>query len=409
MVKKKNILISCYACSPYRGSEPGMGWNFVEHLSKYHSLDVIVEQDKWEKDINKELSNRPHLKKNLSFHFIRKRRNRWLRKIWPPSYYWYYAQWQKKAYKLALMLDREKNFDLIHQLNMVGFREPGYLWKIDKPFVWGPIGGFENIPLSLLPILGFRGGLFFLFRNIINKYHSNFLRRPKKAAKRINTKLIAATPENGDHIKKYLKSNSQILTEVGIKKLNINNIQKRESKSPIQIIWSGLHIHRKALNILLYALAYTEDVDYQLHILGEGVLTNSWKKLAIKLGVNKNCRWYGWQDLEASYSIMQNGHLFCITSVYDLTSTVILEALSFGLPVVCLNRYGFKHVITDDCGFKINSLRKNNIIKSFSENITYLYNNENIRQAMAISAKNRAKEFTWDNKIKKLNKIYDSF
>ena len=33
------ILVNCYACSPYKGSEPGMGWNFVKGLSKYHELN----------------------------------------------------------------------------------------------------------------------------------------------------------------------------------------------------------------------------------------------------------------------------------------------------------------------------------------------------------------------------------
>ena len=38
---------------------------------------------------------------------------------------------------------REFNFeiDLIHQLTSISFREPGFLWRLDKPFVWGPISG----------------------------------------------------------------------------------------------------------------------------------------------------------------------------------------------------------------------------------------------------------------------------
>ena len=34
---------------------------------------------------------------------------------------------------------------------MIGFREPGYLWKIEeKPFVWGPIGGLKQFPEAYL-------------------------------------------------------------------------------------------------------------------------------------------------------------------------------------------------------------------------------------------------------------------
>ena len=35
---------------------------------------------------------------------------------------------------LGLKLDKKENFDIVHQLNMVGYREPGYLWKIDFQF-----------------------------------------------------------------------------------------------------------------------------------------------------------------------------------------------------------------------------------------------------------------------------------
>ena len=54
-MKKLKILISCYACSPYRGSEPGMGWGFVKGISQFHEVHVITEQEKWEEEINKYL------------------------------------------------------------------------------------------------------------------------------------------------------------------------------------------------------------------------------------------------------------------------------------------------------------------------------------------------------------------
>ena len=60
MNKKLKILISCYACSPKRGSEPGMGWSFVNGLSKQHEVHVIVEKEKWKKDILEQLSKTPN-------------------------------------------------------------------------------------------------------------------------------------------------------------------------------------------------------------------------------------------------------------------------------------------------------------------------------------------------------------
>ena len=93
MPKKLKILVSAYACAPNKGSEPGMGWNFVTGLANFHELHVIVEKRKWEQPILEYLKVYPELKANLRFYFIDKTRNKWLRKLWPPSYYWFYKVW----------------------------------------------------------------------------------------------------------------------------------------------------------------------------------------------------------------------------------------------------------------------------------------------------------------------------
>src|SRR5690606_33474414 len=133
--------LCAYACSPYKGSEPGVGWGFVRALARRHDLSVIVEEEKFRADIERYLADDPEFARNVRFHFIAKRRNRLLRKFWPPSYYWYYRRWHRDALELARRLHGAVRFDLAHQLTMVGFREPGYLWQLGIPFVWGPVGG----------------------------------------------------------------------------------------------------------------------------------------------------------------------------------------------------------------------------------------------------------------------------
>ena len=85
------ILVSCYACTPYKGSEPGMGWKFVNSLSKYHELYVITET-KFKPDLERYFSEHPENQSRFHFFFIQKDRHKKLRKIWPPSYYWFYRK-----------------------------------------------------------------------------------------------------------------------------------------------------------------------------------------------------------------------------------------------------------------------------------------------------------------------------
>ena len=408
MQKKYKILVSAYACSPNQGSEPGMGWNFVVGLSRYHEVHVITEKIKWERDIELILKMNPVLKQNLKVYFIEKKRRKKLRKIWPPSYYWYYKTWQKKAYKLAVELDKKQSFDLFHQLNMVGYREPGYLWKFKRPFVWGPIGGMENSPWRFLPSLGIRGFVFYTFRNIINLYQRYFSRRVTSAFGSNNARFLAASPEIKRIIVKTWKVDSEILTEVGQEELVHTFLAAKRSSSeePLKIVWSGQHTSGKNLPLLLYALCKA-DFLYELHVLGKGPMTNNWKILAKKLGVDKFIIWYGWLEKQVAMDIMNVGHVFCITSISDMTSTVTLEALSYGLPIVCLDHCGFSHVVTEECGIKIPVDNPKKAADNFLKALKRLFNDEGKRQELSYGALNRALNYSWSNKIEKVNKMYN--
>lgn len=248
---RKKVLVSVYACSPYRGSEPGMGWNFLKAISHEHEVWAIVEEEKWKLDIEKYLAEHPDEMKNIHWFFIHKPRARLLRKIWPPSYYWFYRIWQWRAYKKACELHLEVNFDLVHQLNMVSFREPGYLWKMGVPFVWGPVGGLGYTDWRLLPLLGFVGALEFVARNVINWLHAHLLQRPRIAARKAAATggLIAATDENRREMKKLWGVDSSVICEIGI-----HSTSACASEGRMRIAWSGVFEHRKALPILLHAL-----------------------------------------------------------------------------------------------------------------------------------------------------------
>ncbi len=409
MHKKLKVLVSAYACSPNHGSEPGMGWNFVFGLSKIHEIHVITEKLKWESEIEQFLTENRQFKKNLHFYFIEKKRKKKLRKIWPPSYYWLYKIWQKEAYNLAVNLDEKENFDIIHQLNMVGFREPGYLWKINKPFVWGPIGGLENSPWRFLPSLGLKGFVFYLGRNVFNFFQRNFSLRAKQAAKRPNSILIAATPGNQKWIKELWHVNAQIICEVGQEtNQSLFEIASRTNDdAALKIVWSGQHTPGKNLTLLLNALKVIR-FPYELHILGNGVMTTKWQNLAEKIGINKNCNWHGWLEREKAIEIMQTGHVMCITSISDLTSTVTLEALSYGLPIICLDHCGFSHVVTEACGIKIPVESPIIVSEKIAKSLQILHENESFRQKLSLGAMERAMEFSWDKKMTQLNSIYNS-
>jgi len=408
MARRLKILVSAYACSPIRGSEPGMGWGFIRALAKYHDLWVIVEQEKFHEEVENGLKDYPEFKENVNFYFISKKRHRLLRKIWPPSYYWFYREWQREALKLSRELCGQVQFDLVHQLNMVGFREPGYLWQLDLPFVWGPIGGVVQMPVKFLPSLGWYGFFYYLGRNIVNWMQSRFLLRPKLAARRAGSGLISATTDTAVMVEKLWGMKSRVLCEISLPDnvattYTVRNIELE----PLRLVWNAGHFPRKALPILLRSLASLPDnVKWSLDILGQGRETIKWQKLAQVLGVNDGCEWHGWVRRDVVLQVMSKGHLMVISSLQDLTSTVTIEALSQGLPIVCLDHCGFSDVVTDACGIKIPVTDMNGVVKGMADAITLLAADEVLRREMAAGALERAVKYGWDNKAHQLTEIY---
>ena len=309
-----------------------------------------------------------------------------------------YTLWLKDAYQLARQLHQEEAFELAHQLTYVGFRFPGRLWKLGVPFVWGPVGGLENTPWRFLPVLGWKGAVYYAGRNLVNSLQKLTLRSSRKAFHKADV-VIAATSGIQKEIKRCYGVDSQVICEVSPPDVAVESIGSRAADETLRIIWSGEHLPGKALPLLLNALARVSgDIPWRLDILGEGPSGVAWKQLVDKLAISEHCHWHGRLSRIDALTRMKKGHVFVITSLKDLTSTVLLEALSLGLPVVCPDHCGFADVVDSSCGIKIPMNSPAGLTQGIGEAIQQLGADEALRQSLAQGALRRADEFSWQKK-----------
>jgi glycosyltransferase involved in cell wall biosynthesis len=405
---QSRLLTCAYACNPYRGSEPGVGWGWVNMIARFGETWVLTDAANRE-DIERETSRDPSRYENL--HFIYIPRTRWLRaeKFWPPAYLWTYRLWQREAYKLGCELHDKIGFSLVHVVTYVGFRVPGPFWKMDIPLVWGPIGGLENTPWRLLPAMGVGGAIHYGCRNVINTLHKLLLREPKQAFAKARGAIIAATSGIQREIERWYGEKSVVICEVGAPPTAADHYALREPGRNLRICWSGAHLPGKGLPLLLHALAkLPADASWEVSILGEGPCTTKWKRLARRLGIDARCTWTGNLSREGALETMGRSHVFVITSLKDLTSTVLLEALSRGLPVICPNHCGFADVVNDQCGVRLPIGSPRELIEQLELAILWLLAEEGIRRGLAAGALMRSLEFSWDAKASQLQPIYES-
>ncbi len=403
--RRLKVLLGCYACDPGYGSEPGMGWNFVSNIAKHHDVHAIVEEGEFKETLTKFAAEHPEKVQNITFHFVRRTHHETLRKFWPPSYYWFYRSWHRRAYKLAKELDNKENFDIVHQVTISGFREPGFLWKLGKPFIWGPLGGFTDTPWCLLGSLGLGGALHFAVRNVLNGIQKRF-GLSCRAAARHSAAILTSTTKAVEEIKRFWGREAVLMNEVGLETGHTTyQPQDHEPGTPLRICWAGEHIPRKALDLLLHALPHCKE-KMELHVLSKGPRMEAWKQLTHKLGLDNIVAFHGFVPREEAFRIMSSSHVFCITSVREDTSTVVFEAFRYGLPIIAMDHCGFSTVIDETSGIKIPINSRNQVISDYARHLDTLATDENYRQALSAGALKRCQHFTWDAKMEVLNKIY---
>ena len=212
------ILINAYACSPGMGSEPGMAWNWVSNLAKFCELYIITEGEFREK-IEAVV---PTLKQGKNMHFYYNpvydeiRKMCWNQGDW--RFYKYYKEWQWKTYLLAKDICLREQIDVLHQLNMIGFREPGYLWKLSKetdiPFVWGPVDAKDKFPVAYLQGASLKTKLFVRLKNVLTVYQLKHSKRVRNAVKQASA-IFSASSNSKVSFAKYFNIDSPLLNETG--------------------------------------------------------------------------------------------------------------------------------------------------------------------------------------------------
>lgn len=417
MSKKKHILVLAYMLSPYKGSEFSVAWNYVTEMSKDNNLTVLYgisgkhmgdceEMETFIKDNPISGVNLIAIKPNRianALNFLNKH------DIFVYTFYYAYKVWQKLAYHKALELMKSNHFDLVHYVGMIGYREPGYLWKLGLPYVWGPVSGTNNAPLQLMKRMPLSGKLKQLFRNFANTLQFRFSSRLKDALKSTDI-LLTATSENHDKFLSIHKKDSICIPEnaiIGDISLNLN---KFIATNKYRLIVVGTLDARKSVGILLEAISvmkYRNKI--QLDIVGDGPLRSILEKQAKQFKINDIINWYGFLPRAKAVELFDSAHLHVITSISEGNPTTIWEAMTHGVPTLSFDHCGMHDTLSDSCGILIpikDTYEKN--IGTIASTLDHMIENPEKFKELASNTISRAQLNTWQLRRLFLNNLYST-
>lgn len=406
-MKKKKILLSAYACEPNKGSEPGVGWNWAIQLSKMgHNVTIVTRRNN-KKMIEENLNEFIPLKKENFYYFDLPNIIQKIKKKIPGGIHFYYYLWQYFIYKKLKKESFINEIEIIHHITFGVFRIPSFLWKFNKKFIFGPVGGYELMPKGIFKELSLTNMVIESLRILSNFFFIKFDKNLKKCVENSNFFFVKST-ETKKNLKKIYNKKIIQKFEIGTG-TNFYFKRKKHNKSRIKILYVGRLLYWKGVDILIDAfnLAIKKNVGLTLTICGKGEEIKRLKKKSYELKINNKTKFI--TSKNSKIRKIYNSHdLLVFPSSHDSSGNVLLEALSSSMPVICLDTGGPADIINDTCGIKIpvkNKYNKDFYIKKISREIVKLCKDKKRYDKLSEGAFVRAKSLAWKKVVDNVYKV----
>lgn len=320
------------------------------------------------------------------------------KKIFVYAFYLAYNLWQRDCYKKGKHICSQKKFDLIHFLGPIGYREPGYLWKLRLPYLWGPVGGMDNISPEFMRAMPWQGRIKSEFRNLLNLMQLNYSRRVRKVFQHADV-VIASTTSIQKKIQDLYQCNCAYLPENGLVILPSNSLQKKLdlSLTPLKLIFIGRIEAMKMLSILLDSIRRLQDrTRIKLDIIGDGPLTRKLQKEYSDLA--GNLIWHGALPRCQVLQLLKQSHLHCICSAKEANPTVIWEAMAEGVPTLSVDHCGMHDIVLPDCGIPIAVGSYEQMVAGFSRALEDCLAHPEKIEKLSSKVIETAKRFSWEER-----------
>lgn len=406
------ILFDCFSCSPYYGSDEGIGWMWPYIMRKNHEVWALVRSDRRfdiEKYCSKYNISDMHfiycdIPEWMNFYYRKKNKN----KNGTLDFLFYQFLWQYPAYRAAKKYNSKVKFDIIHHVATNDFRLLGRLYKLNIPYIIGPIGGAQTVPKGIESYVN-EHQKNELFRKAINRL-SVSLPGYSKALKKAN-KIYFSNVETFNYLKPYLNDlkKAEIMTEVAIDKDKFKTPSfENDPNDNILFLWAGRMEYRKGLQLLIEVLSELPiEKKWKLVLCGDGSERTKLQKQCVEKKLQDRVIFKGklsGEDLQKQY---EQANVFVFPSLRETTGTVIVEAMSNGLPVICLNLGGGAMIVNENTGFVIPVESREICLEEFKKAMIYCIDHPNKIKEMGMTAYSRISElYTWQRKCGEMEKVY---
>lgn len=407
----KTILATAYAVNPYKGSEDGMGWNFILQIARHQHVIAVTRPNNQEA-IDRYWAEHPELNElQQRVQFLYFDWPYWLRfwKKGPLLSMIYYYGWQ---FTLAIWLRRKKlPVDLVHNVNFHNDWTPTFLWLLGKPLVWGPVGHHPAIPKNALREFGRKAWLqdraLWTLKGTFWKLDP-FLQLSKRRAAHILCMNQAAADALNLPAHTY-----SIVPSVASEP--VTDFANSGDTNYFHVLSAGRFVALKGFTSTVRAFArfyhQLTPADQQrtrLTLVGSGPAEARIRTLieAEQIGACTDIiHWLPKAGVAACY---QAASVFLFPS-HEGAGMVVAEAMSYGLPVVCWDNEGPGRFTHPDSSLRVTAMDLTTGETQLAARLHSLFHSPQLYQHEQQLARQRFDTaFNWSVRGDKLRQIYDT-
>ncbi|TXD47761.1 glycosyltransferase family 4 protein [Polaribacter sp. IC073] len=394
----RTILVSAYACEPLKGSEQGVGWNWVLQMAKHNYLHVVTRAN------NREFIE-AHLPKalagNITFHYYDTNKHIKSLKNKAKGLYFYYLCWQLGIISVVKKLKKEHQFDYAMHLTMGSLWMPTFLPFFNMPFIWGPVGGGDGEPNSFLKELPFKQRMLQYVRIVMNALafiHPSILIPCFKAKV-----ILARTQNSANVIPKLFKSKVRVMLETAMEP-DIFEYQHSANpeliKQDIRLITTGRLMPSKNIIAAVRCISYIPaSYNIVFTIIGSGIEKEKIEKEIVRTNQENRIKIISEIPRTEVLKELSNSDIYLFPSLREGGCWALMEAMAIGLPVVCLNWSGMEIITDDTSAIRLPVTNPKQMPKDIANAICKLIDNPELRLKMGNAGRERIKNvFNWDAK-----------
>jgi glycosyltransferase involved in cell wall biosynthesis len=246
----------------------------------------------------------------------------------------YYLLWQAAAVHRARAMDRTLSFDLAWHLTLANAWLGSLGPLIDRPFIYGPVGGGAKTPRSLLPVLGVQGIAYEAVRNLA-RFLGRYVNPLARVAWHRAALILVQNEETRTWLPKRHRSKAEVFPNVVLEELPPAVPPDREGAARTAL-FAGRLLAWKGGALAIQTIARLPG--WRLVMIGSGPDEARLRRMVSRAGLGDRVVFVPPMAREELLRrLCEEADVFLFPSLHDEAGWVVAEAASQGLPVVCLH------------------------------------------------------------------------